>query len=310
MKLNRSYTIAEIAQLIGCEYSGDASHTITGINEIHRVEPGDLVFVDHPKYYEKALNSKADTILINQRVEAPKGKALLFSDDPFRDYNILTRHFSPWAMVAGPKGNNVHIHETAQVHPSVILGNDITIGAGSIIHAGVVLYDQVHIGENCIIHANTVLGSDAFYYKARVTGRDKMHSCGSLIIDNHVEIGAGCTIDRGVSGATRIGEGTKIDNSVHIGHDTIIGKNSLFAAQVGIAGCVNIENNVILWGQVGVASGVTIGENAVVLGQSGVTKSLEGNMTYFGTPAEDVKRKYRELAGLRKLPEAIAHLGI
>lgn len=310
MKLNRSYTIAEIAQLIGCEYSGDASHTITGINEIHRVEPGDLVFVDHPKYYEKALNSKADTILINQRVEAPKGKALLFSDDPFRDYNILTRHFSPWAMVTGPKGNNVHIHETAQVHTSVILGNDITIGARSIIHAGVVLYDQVHIGENCIIHANTVLGSDAFYYKARVTGRDKMHSCGSLIIDNHVEIGAGCTIDRGVSGATRIGEGTKIDNSVHIGHDTIIGKNSLFAAQVGIAGCVNIENNVILWGQVGVASGVTIGENAVVLGQSGVTKSLEGNMTYFGTPAEDVKRKYRELAGLRKLPEAIAHLGI
>lgn len=310
MKLNRGYTVAEIAQLIGCEYSGDASHIITGINEIHRVESGDLVFVDHPKYYDKALSSKADTIIINQRVNAPEGKALLFSDDPFRDYNFLTRHFSPWAMVMDKYGKNIHIHESAQVHPSVILGNNITIGAGTIIHAGVVCYDQVQIGANCIIHANTVLGSDAFYYKARPSGREKMHSCGSLTIEDNVEIGAGCTIDRGVSGATKIGEGTKIDNSVHIGHDTIIGKNSLFAAQVGIAGCVNIEENVILWGQVGVASGVTIGQNAVVLGQSGVTKSLEGNMTYFGTPAEDVKRKYRELAGLRKLPEAIARLGI
>lgn len=310
MKLTRAHSLQEIAAMIGCEFEGNPTHLITGINEIHRVEPGDLVFVDHPKYYDKALQSKADTILINQRVQAPDGKALIFSDDPFRDYNKLTRHFSPWSMTIGNKGQAVSIHPTAQVHSSVILGNHVSIGEGSIIHPGVVLYDQVHIGKNCIIHANTVLGSDAFYYKARPTGREKMHSCGSLIIEDEVEIGSGCTIDRGVSGATQIGAGSKIDNAVHIGHDTILGKNVLLAAQVGIAGCVNIEDNVILWGQVGVASGLTIGAQAVVLGQSGITKSLDGGITYFGTPAEDVKRKYRELAVLRKLPEAIAHLGI
>jgi UDP-3-O-[3-hydroxymyristoyl] glucosamine N-acyltransferase len=310
MKLARPYTLQEIAGLIGAEYSGPAEHFITGINEIHKVETGDLVFVDHPKYYDKALHSAATTILINQKVTAPEGKALLFSDDPFRDYNFLTRHFSPLRLSSAQHGSNVNIHPSAFVHPSVVIGHSVTIGQNSVIHPGVVIYDQVTIGENCIVHANTVLGSDAFYYKARPTGREKMHPCGSLNIENNVEIGAGCTIDRGVSGDTHIGEGTKIDNAVHIGHDTIIGKHCLMAAQVGIAGCVILEDHVILWGQVGIASGLRIGTNAVVLGQCGVTKNLEASKTYFGTPAEDARQKYKELASLRKLPLAIETLGI
>jgi UDP-3-O-[3-hydroxymyristoyl] glucosamine N-acyltransferase len=172
------------------------------------------------------------------------------------------------------------------------------------------LYNDISIGNNTIIHANTVIGSEAFYYKNRPEGREKMHTVGSVVIGENVEIGAACTIDRGVSGATHIGAATKIDNQVHIGHDTFIGVKCLFAAQVGIAGCVVIEDEAILWGQVGVTSSVRIGKGAVVLGQSGVTKDIEGGKTYFGCPAEEARGKYRELATLRKLPITLEKLGL
>jgi UDP-3-O-[3-hydroxymyristoyl] glucosamine N-acyltransferase len=310
MKLTPPVPLKDIAALIGCAFEGNPLFPVSGINEIHKVGRGDLVFVDHPKYYEKALQSAASIVLINQQVACPEGKALIFSDDPFRDYNFLTRHFSPWRMTSESSRENCIVAADAIVHSSVIMGNGCSIGAGTIVHPGVVMYDNVHVGTGCIIHANTVLGSDAFYYKARPTGRDKMHSCGSVEIEDHVEIGAGCTIDRGVSSDTRIGAGTKIDNHVHIGHDTVVGQNCLFAAQVGIAGCVVIEDNVILWGQVGIASDIHIGRGAVVLGQSGITKDLKGDKTYFGTPAEEVRHKYREMALIRKLPEVIEKLGI
>lgn len=308
MKLVPAQTLSSIAALIGAEYEGPADFPVSGINEIHKVEPGDLVFVDHPKYYDKALQSAATIVLINQRVPCPEGKALIFSDDPCRDFNKLNAHFSPWSMTMTNTEAQARIGKDTLVHPSVVLGKNVTIGDRCIIHPNVVMYDNVHIGNDCIIHANTVLGGDAFYYKGREWGREKMHTCGSVEIEDRVEIGAGCTIDRGLTGDTRIGEGTKIDNCVHIGHDTVVGKNCLFAAQVGIAGCVKVEDNVILWGQVGVPSDVVLGKGAVVLGQSGVTKDLEGGKTYFGSPAEDVRSKYRELALIRKLPDIVEQL--
>lgn len=310
MKLLPPQKLADIARLIQSDFVGSPDFLVTGINEIHKVEQGDLVFVDHPKYYDKALKSAATTILINQRVDCPEGKALLFSDDPFRDYNFLTKHFSPWSLAMSNRGEGVLIGKNCHIHPTVVLGNNVSIGDNCILYPGVVLYDNVHIGNDCIVHANAVLGSDAFYYKGRSDGREKMHTCGSVEVEDRVEIGAACTIDRGVSGDTRIGMGTKMDNHVHVGHDTVIGKNCLFAAQVGIAGCVLIEDDVILWGQVGVSSDVFIGKGAVVLGQSGVTKDLGGSKTYFGSPAEEVRSKYRELALIRKLPAVIEKLSL
>jgi len=310
MKLHPPQTLATIASLIQCEYDGDPNFPVTGINEIHKVVSGDLVFVDHPKYYEKALQSAATIVLINQKVECPAGKALIFSEDPCRDFNALTRHFSPWSMPKENRGDNLIIGDNTLIHPSVVIGNNVTIGDNCILHPGVVLYNDITIGNDCIIHANAVIGSDAFYYKTRPEGREKMHTCGYVILGNRVEIGASCTIDRGVTGDTRIGDGTKMDNHVHVGHDTVIGNNCLFAAQVGIAGCVVIEDNVILWGQVGVPSDILIGKGAVVLGQSGLTKDLEGGKTYFGSPAEEARHKFRELAMIRKLPEIIEKLSV
>jgi UDP-3-O-[3-hydroxymyristoyl] glucosamine N-acyltransferase len=310
MKLSPTQTLSAIAAIIGCEYEGDPDFPVTGINEIHKVVPGDLVFVDHPKYYDKALASAATVVLINQRVKCPEGKALVFSDDPCRDFNRLNRHFSPWDLPMGAQGRNVSAGKDCIIHPTAVLGNNVHIGDRCVIHPGVVIYNDVTIGDDCILHANAVIGSDAFYYKARPGGREKMHTCGSVEIGNHVEIGASCTIDRGLTGDTRIGNGTKMDNHVHVGHDTVIGENCLFAAQVGIAGCVVIEDNVILWGQVGVPSDLRIGKGAVVLGQSGLTKDLEPGKTYFGSPAEEARHKYRELALIRKLPDIVEKIGL
>jgi UDP-3-O-[3-hydroxymyristoyl] glucosamine N-acyltransferase len=307
MKFNLPVTLQSLAEMLRCEFVGEADFLIRGLNEIHRVEPGDLVFVDHPKYYDKALQSAATTILINKNVECPPGKALIISDDPCRDYNTLTRHFSPWNQVQEQRGLH-SIGEGSQIHSSVIMGNHVAIGRDCIVHPGVVMYDHVTIGDRCIIHANTVLGSDAFYYKSRPEWREKMHSCGSLVIEDDVEIGAGCTIDKGVSADTRIGKGTKIDNQVHIGHDTIVGAQCIMAAQVGIAGCVQIGDKAILWGQVGVASGICIGEGAIVQGQSGVTKDVAAGQTMFGTPADDARRKLKEMAVLRNLEDRLNDL--
>jgi UDP-3-O-[3-hydroxymyristoyl] glucosamine N-acyltransferase len=154
-----------------------------------------------------------------------------------------------------------------------------------------------------IIHANTVIGADAFYFKKRPDGYDKLYSCGRVVIGNNVEIGAACTIDKGVSGDTIIGDGTKIDNQVHLGHGVVVGKHCLLAAQVGVGGKTIIQDEVSLWGQVGVQKDILIEKGAVVLGQSGVTKSLKGNKVYFGTPAAEAKSRYRELTYLRRLPE-------
>ena len=158
------------------------------------------------------------------------------------------------------------------------------------------------------IHAGTVLGADAFYYKNRPEGFDKLVSGGRVVIEDDVDIGASCTIDRGVTGDTTIKEGAKLDNQIQIGHDTVIGKKCLIASHTGIAGCVVIENEVTLWGQVGVISGITIGEKAVVLAQSGVGNSLEGGKTYFGSPAEEARNKMRQMAYVKKIPSILEQI--
>ena len=305
MKLPQPKTLKEIADFLQCEFIGDPNHVITGINEIHRVEEGDIVFVDYEKYYNKALNSKATTIIIDKEVDCPDGKGLLVSKQPFDDFNKLTKHFRPFNHFSETRGKLIEIDESAQIFANVVIGNNVKIGKNVVIYPGVVILDNTIIEDNVLIGANTVIGQHAFYYKKKGTIYDRMHTCGGVHIHANVEIGALCTIDAGVTATTIIGEGTKIDNQVQIGHDTIIGKNCLLAANVGIAGCAELKDGVTMWGQVGCASDVVVGENAVILAQSGISKSLAGHKTYFGSPAQDIRQKYREMAALRRLPEIL-----
>jgi len=298
-------SLKDIAKWLGNEYVGSDNLMISGINEIHRVNKGELTFADHPKYYTKALYSPATVILINEKIECPQGKGLIFSHDPFSDFNKLSTRFFKFS----PQTTSIHasavIGNNTVIQPNSFIGENVIIGNDCIIHSNVSIYHNCVIGNNVVIHSNTVIGSDAFYFKRRPEGYDKLLSSGRVIINDNVEIGANCTIDRGVTSDTVIGEGTKLDNLIQIGHDTVVGKNCLFASQVGVAGCVNIEDNVILWGQVGVQKDLTIGRNAVVLGQSGIAKTLEGDRVYFGSPALESREKMKELAYIKRLPELI-----
>ncbi|MDC8004041.1 UDP-3-O-(3-hydroxymyristoyl)glucosamine N-acyltransferase [Aureisphaera galaxeae] len=308
MKFSTPQTLSAIADIIGSTYVGDANFPVLGMNEIHVVEPGDIVFVDHPKYYDKALQSAATIVLINKEVDCPKGKALLISDDPFRDFNKLTDHFNPFEPARAVIAENSQIGLHTIIQPNVFIGNNVKIGNDCLIHPNVVIYDNTIIGNNVTIHSGTVLGADAFYYKNRPEYFDKLKSGGNVIIEDNVDLGALCTIDRGVTGSTIIGKGSKLDNQVHVGHDTRIGKRCLIASQVGIAGCVVIEDQVTIWGQVGITSDVTIGARAVISAQSGVSKSLEGGKSYFGTPADEFRKKYKEIASIRLIPDIIEKL--
>tara|TARA_Y100000588_G_C14200114_1_gene902083 strand:+ start:887 stop:1822 length:936 start_codon:yes stop_codon:yes gene_type:complete len=308
MKFPKPHTLKEIANLIDTDYVGADDFPVLGMNEIHVVEPGDIVFVDHPKYYDKALQSAATIVLINKEVECPEGKALLISDDPFRDFNKLTLHFKPFRSSNVSIAEDVRIGEGTIIQPNCFVGNNVSIGKNCVIHSNVSIYDDTVIGDNVNIHANTVLGGSAFYYKKRPEGFDPLISGGRVVIENNVDIGAGCTIDKGVTGDTTIKEGTKIDNQVQIGHDTVIGKKCLIASHVGIAGCTVVEDEVTIWGQVGITSGVTIGTKAVISAKAGVSKSLEGHKNYFGIPADDFRSKYKEIASIKKIPEILQKL--
>ena len=301
MRFPQPYTLEQIATIINAKYVGASDFLVLGMNEIHVVQAGDIVFVDHPKYYEKALHSKATIVLINKEVECPEGKALLISDDPFRDFNKLTDFFKPFQKATALIAPSARIGENTVVQPGTFVGNNVVIGNNCRIHSNVSIYDDCVIGDNVTIHAGTVLGADAFYYKKRPEGFDKLKSGGRVVIEDDVDLGALCTIDRGVTGDTTIKKGTKIDNQVHIGHDTVVGEKCLIASQTGIAGCVVIENEVTIWGQVGMTSGITIGEKAVILAQSGISKSLEGGQTYFGYPAGEAREKYKEMSALKQL---------
>ncbi|MBA3704526.1 MAG: UDP-3-O-(3-hydroxymyristoyl)glucosamine N-acyltransferase [Bacteroidetes bacterium] len=300
--------LKDIAAFINCEFVGDPDHVISGLNEIHMVEPGDIVFVDHPKYYNKALASKATTILIDKKVECPPGKALLISDDPFRDYNKLVRNFQPISYSSKPISDTAKVGTNTVIMPGVYLGNNVTVGDNCVLHPNVVIYDNCHVGNNVIIHAGTVIGADGFYYKKRAMHYDKMISCGRVIIDNDVEIGALCAIDKGVSGDTIIGAGTKMDNLVQIAHDVHIGKMCLFAAHVAIAGVTVIEDGVTIWGQSGVRSDVHLGKGSVLLAQSGLGEDMPAGKTYFGSPASEARTKMKEIAALKMLPDILKKL--
>ena len=300
MTFKSPQTLKTIAELIGAKYVGDENFQIFGTNEIHRVKKGEIVFVNHPKYYDKALHSEATIILIDKEVACPEGKALLVSDDPFRDFNKINNHFTG-IQTFETTGNNLSIGENCKIHPSVIIGNDVKIGDNCMIFPNVVIGDRTVIGNNCIIQAGTVLGGDAFYYNKNAEGYRKMLSVGNVILEDEVEIGVNCCIDRGVTDSTIIKKGSKLDNLIQIGHDTVLGERTLVASGAMIAGCCIIEDDVQVWGQVGMASGKRVGKGAVLLGKTGVNRDLEGGKTYFGSLAEEFREYLKKEVKLKNL---------
>jgi UDP-3-O-[3-hydroxymyristoyl] glucosamine N-acyltransferase len=303
MKFPSPLTLQAVAGLINARFEGNPDHPVTGINEIHMVEPGDLTFVDHPKYYTKALTSRATTIIINKEVACPEGKGLLICDKPFDAYVFLVTHFRPFEKAVAAVSPSAKIGEGTVIQPGAFVGNHVKIGSNCILHANVSVYDHTVIGDNVILHSGVVLGADAYYFQRRPEGWKKMESCGRVIIEDNVEIGALTSVDKGVSGDTVIGFGTKIDNHVQIGHDTVVGKHCLIGSHSAIAGVTRIEDEVIIWANCLINKDLVIGSKAVLMAMTGTERSLEGGKVYYGIPADEVRKKWRETASLKQLPE-------
>lgn len=309
MQFAQPISVRTLAQRFNAQLIGDDSISATGINEIHKVQPGDIAFSDAPKYFQKTLDSAATVILLNASAECPPGKAILVVEKPFEVYDTIVQEHRPFRPITAAISPEADIHPSVIIEPGVVIAAHVSIAANCYIQANAYIGEYTQIGEEVIIGPGAIIGSDAFYFKKHPDKTfQKWRSGGRVILEDRVDIGAGCTINKGVSGDTIIGEGSKLDCQIHVGHGVVIGKNCLLAAQVGIGGKTIIEDGVVLYGQAGIAQAITIGAGAQVAAKSGVSKSLEGGRLYFGIPAEEAREKYRELAALRQLPKLMAQL--
>jgi len=303
MKFSEPIPVKKIAANYGLKIIGDDSLLASGINEIHKVENGDITFSDVKKYFRKSLESAATIIILNEVADCPPGKVILLADEPFKVYNdIVTKH-RPLRPLSSKVAITANVHPSARVEPGVVIGPNVRIGKYAHIQANTVIMEHTIIGDHVTIQPGSIIGSDAFYYKRGADGHKKWRSGGRVIIEDHVEIGALNTINKGVSGDTIIGEGTKLDCQVHIGHGAVIGKRCLLAAGVLVAGKAIIGNDVVLYGAVGVVQAIKIEDNVTVLAKTLVNKNLEKGKTYNGLPASESTQRNREIIALKNLPD-------
>lgn len=305
MKFPHPIPIADIAKKYNAEVIGDVTIVATGINEIHKVEAGDITFSDIEKYYKRALESKATVILLNKSAECPPGKVILVCEDPFEVYEDLVSKHRPFRALNAMIHPSAEIHPDAIIEPNVVIGPDVTIGAHTHIQSGAIVREYSYIGERVIIQSGATIGCDAFYFKKETGEHKRWTSGGRVVIEDDVYIGSNCTINKGVSGDTIIGEGTKIDCLVHVGHGAEIGKHCIIAGQAGISGKAIIGDSCFILGQSGVAAGITIGDNVVLSPKTGAGGDLEAGKRYFGSPAKEWTTAWREMAAVKKLPELI-----
>ncbi|MBX2816963.1 MAG: UDP-3-O-(3-hydroxymyristoyl)glucosamine N-acyltransferase [Saprospiraceae bacterium] len=301
MRLPNPMSAAALAAKIGALVLGDETRMIYGVNEIHKVEPGDLTFVDVEKYFRTSLESDASVILLNKEVPYPANKTLLVVDEPFRCYNDLIYQHRPNNRIHERIDPTAIIGDRTVIEPGVTIGPGVVIGEDGHIQANCYISAQTQIGDRVIIDAGTCIGTNGFYFKDHGTHREKWHSGGNVMIGDDVFIGSLCTINRGISGSTRIGKGTKLDSQVHLGHGVEIGEHCLIAGQSGIGGKTIIGDRVRIMGQVGITNNLVIEDDVTILAGTGVMNNLEAGKTYFGAPAAEARQRYREIVALRNL---------
>lgn len=325
--------VGELARRVGGKLYGDASVRIDGAHSIGKAGPGEITFaIDELNLRKLRTTQPAAVILAPKKFEAAHAeyaeRTWIVADDPFGAFVEILQIFrpqkvrvvtgvSPHAIVAstatiGPNcnvfpsaviGENVVIGAGCDIHPGVVISADCRIGDNCIIYPNAVLYPQVLVGNRVIIHASAVLGADGFGYRFQGGRFVKIPQLGTVRLDDDVEIGACTTIDRAMIGTTVIGEGTKLDNLIMIGHNCELGKHNAFASQVGLAGSVTTGDYVRCAGQVGVADHVHIGTQAVLGAKAGIHKDMEGGKTYLGAPATEDKEQFRIAMAIRKLPD-------
>jgi UDP-3-O-[3-hydroxymyristoyl] glucosamine N-acyltransferase len=327
-----SQNLRSLAEKLGCHLLGDPSVTVSRVSSLQSATPDGLVFVEDAQHLDAALESQAAALIVGDfaatNFAAATSKSLLISSHPrltfARAAKLLrdpekARTIHPSAVVAesarighnvsiGPRaviGENARIEDDTTIGPGAVIDDNVAIGANCRIDANVTIYQGVHLGNRVVVQAGAVLGSEGFgYVRDSQSGRyEQSPQIGRLILEDDVEIGANSTIDRGALDETRIRQGTKIDNLVHIGHNCQLGENVIIAAQTGLSGSVTIEDNVVMGGQVGIGDHARVEAGAMIGGQGGILprKILRGNgVVFWGTPAKPVREYLKELAFLAR----------
>jgi len=315
-----TYALSTITENIGIAFQGE-DITIDGIHTLSEATSTQLSFFNDSKYASQLSTTKAAAVLIDEKHATllPEGTIALITDEAYLKLALASKFFAHKLQSKGeaPKmgkgcdidervsfGKNVTLGDNVTILAGCYLGDNVTVGSGTVLHPNVTLYHHTQIGSGCMIHSGTVIGCDGYGFAHTKLGEHvKIYQNGNVVVEESVEIGANCAIDRAVFGTTYIRKGTKLDNLIQIAHNCDVGEHTLCAAQVGLAGSTTLGRNVVMGGQSATAGHLKVGDFATIAGKGGVTKSLEGGKTYAGFPAIDHRmwlRLQAKLSGLLK----------
>lgn len=325
----RQRTLSDLAELCGATLEGgDGATLVSGPAGLEAATSREVSFLANERYAPKLAHTRAAAVVVAEELEVSRADLpLLRSTDPNTAFTRIIGAFAedvarplpgahaaatvaPDARVAASAsvgagcvvGEGAEVGEDAVLHPGVILGPGCVVGARSILYPRVVLYAGVRVGADCILHAGAVLGSDGFGFDPTPTGWEKIPQCGTVVVEDEVEIGANCTIDRARFGATVLRRGVKLDNLVQVAHNVELDEAALLCAQVGVAGSTRVGKRAVLGGQVGTAGHIDIADGTQVGGQGGVTGSTQPGAKLTGTPARPVRDVLGDVARVRRLP--------
>lgn len=331
------FTASQIAGFINGKIIGDENAVITGVSPIERGEAGHMSFIAQGKFANYLDTSKCSVLIVSEKLLRKDSypQTIIAVEDAYLSFQILMNIYQEMQGRKTGIENGSSIDETAilgddiyigaytyisekvrigdgsQIYPQVFIGKNVKIGKNCKIFSGVRIYDYCVIGDNCVVHSNTVVGSDGFGFQPTKDGYNKIPQLGNVVVEDNVEIGANCTIDRGTIGSTIIGKGTKIDNLIQIAHNVKIGQNNVIAAQAGIAGSTTIGDWNQIGGQVGIVGHINIGSQVKIQAQSGVNANAEDGEILYGSPAisaGDFRRNYVHFRNLTEIVKRINNL--
>jgi len=322
-------TLKEIAERIGGRLAGPEDMEISGPAKIEQARAGEITFISNPKYKHFIETTQASAVIVDESLAGIPLPHIVVPDAYVAFVLVLRLYAKPVHDYINGVSEQAYVHPSASVHPGAsvaplaYVGPGAVIGNNTVVFPGVVILKEVRIGDDCIIYPNVsirefctignrvilqngcVIGSDGFGFAPHEGHYEKIPQIGNVVIEDDVEIGANCTVDRSTLGSTVIKKGTKLDNLVQVAHNVTIGEHTVMAAQSGIAGSTTVGRHVTIGGQVGVTGHIKIGNNAIIAAQSGITKNVEDGAVLFGTPAVPLSLRKRIEVSLRKLPELV-----
>ncbi len=303
-----------MADEIGAHVAGDGSITVSSVNTLEDARPGQISFLSNPKYEKQLATTAASAVIVGEKIKSDR-LTLLRAKDPYLAYQktVIALHGFRRHPHAGIHPQ-AHVDPSAKiglgtvVYPGVYVGPGVKIGRDCVLYPNAVIYDRCVLGDRVILHAGAVIGADGYGYASSGGVHHKIPQIGNVVLEDDVEVGANSTIDRAALGSTLIGQGTKIDNQVALGHNVKTGPGCLIVAQAGVAGSTTLGHHVVLGGQVGVAGHLEIGDQVMAGAQTGIINSIEPNQVVLGAPAMPITTARRVYIHFRELPDIVTRL--